>query len=155
MSKLIYVHDDDNKLPEILLQALKENGYSTDHADLTNRPSSEHIRADIAFLCTNTIDTQRITVGDLTLDLDNISAYLENGNRIHFTPIEFSMLSYLMKNVHRAVPRDELLSAVWGFDGINSTRVADDTAKRLRRKLQNTTVVLETVWNFGFRVRKK
>ena len=43
------------------------------------------------------------------------------------------MLTYLMKNASRAVPRSELLPAVWGFENDSSTRVADDTVKRLRK----------------------
>ena len=64
------------------------------------------------------------------------------------------MLTYLMKNASRAVPRSELLPAVWGFENDSSTRVADDTVKRLRKKLHNTGLSIETVWGYGFKVRE-
>lgn len=72
------------------------------------------------------------------MDLDNMAAYDSNNEEIHFTPTEFAMLTYLMKNAARAVPRSELLPTVWGFENDSGTRVADDTVKRLRKKLQNT-----------------
>lgn len=155
MSKLIYIHDDDEQLFGVVLQALKEHGYSPDYTSSSDMAALERIHADIALVCQKQPHANRMTIGDITLDLDSISAYDAQGHSIHFTPIEFSMLSYLMKNAHRAVPRDELLSAVWDFENGTSTRVADDTAKRLRRKLHDHTLVLETVWNYGFRVREK
>ncbi len=155
MAKLIYIHDDDEQLFGVVLQALKEHGYSPDYASPSDMAAVERIHADIALIYQKHPTANRVTIGDITLDLDSISVFDATGHILHFTPIEFSMLSYLMKNAHRAVPRDELLSAVWDFEGGTGTRVADDTAKRLRRKLRDHTLVLETVWNYGFRVREK
>ena len=36
------------------------------------------------------------------MDLDNMAAYDSNNEEIHFTPTEFAMLTYLMKNAARA-----------------------------------------------------
>lgn len=155
LSKLIYVSDDDGHVFDIILDALKQHGYRTDHTTSSTMPAADRIHADIALLCQPAVIVHRLTLGGITLDLDSICAYDAAGNSIHFTPIEFSMLSYLMKNAHRAVPRSELLSAVWDFESGDSTRVADDTAKRLRRKLRDSSLLLETVWNYGFRVREK
>lgn len=41
-----------------------------------------------------------------------------------------------------------------GFENDSSTRVADDTVKRLRKKLHNTGLSIETVWGYGFKVRE-
>ena len=97
-------------------------------------------------------EARHLHMGRLTLDLDNVTGVLEDGSFLHFTPIEFAVLRYLLQNRHRAVSRDELLPAVWGFENDAGTRVADDTVKRLRRKLTNTGVCIETVWGFGFKV---
>ncbi len=153
MSKLIYVQDNNDTVFDILLQTLIEHGYTPEYT--TTAAADDCIHADIAVLCQPFTRSNRITLGDITLDLDGVFAFDKSGNRIHFTPIEYSMLSYLMKNAHRAVPRTELLSAVWGFEGNSNTRVTDDTAKRLRRKLRESSLVLETVWNFGFHLREK
>lgn len=53
------------------------------------------------------------------------------------------------------MPRSELLPTVWGFENDSGTRVADDTVKRLRKKLQNTGLAIETIWGYGFKVREK
>ena len=84
-----------------------------------------------------------------------MSAVTADNQAIHFTPTEFSMLTYLMKNAARAVSRSELLPTVWGFENDSGTRVADDTVKRLRKKLVNTGLAIETIWGYGFKIREK
>ena len=60
-----------------------------------------------------------------------------------------------MENQNRAVSRDELLDKIWGFASEIETRVADDTVKRLRKKLSETNLIVDTVWGFGFRLKEK
>ena len=151
----MYIANDDDKLFDILLSALKSNGYTTEYTSSKEIPAADRIHADMAIVYQSNGADNTLAVGDITLDMDRIRAYDQSGNDIHLTPIEFGMLSYLMKNAHRAVPRTELIRAVWGYTETQHTRVADDTAKRLRRKLSHSALVLETVWNYGFRVRGK
>ncbi len=149
MTKTLLINGNDDRLIHIITDALQANGYTVDDIGHTSDT------ADIAIFCSQDTNPQRISLGSITIDFDNVCVYDNNRNTIHFTPIEFSMLSYLVKNAHRAVSRNELLPAVWGFENTDSSRVADDTVKRLRRKLKDTDLVLETVWKFGFRIRVK
>ena len=57
-----------------------------------------------------------------------------------------------MINRDRAVPRVELLDKIWGYETEIETRVADDTVKRLRKKIVNSDVKISTVWGYGFRL---
>ncbi len=154
MPKLVYIYGEDNKLLDTLMTSLRNNGYSLEYTNITEELSSGNISADIALICKPVAPTSRITLGGVSVDLDNMSAQNADGEDIHFTPTEFAMLTYLMKNASRAVPRSELLPTVWGFENDSSTRVADDTVKRLRKKLQNTNLSIETVWGYGFKVRE-
>lgn len=74
---------------------------------------------------------------------------------IDLTPNEYNLITYLFENKERAMSRDEILNEVWGFNAEVETRVADDTVKRLRKKIINTNLIIETVWGYGFRLRKK
>ena len=154
MPKLVYVYGDDKKMLNTLVSSLRSNGYSIEYTNISDDLSASHIKADIALVCKPINPSTRITLGGLTVVLDNMAAYDDSGNNIHFTPTEFAMLTYLMKNASRAVPRSELLPTVWGFQNDASTRVADDTVKRLRKKLQNTNLSIETIWGYGFKVRE-
>ena len=53
-----------------------------------------------------------------------------------------------------AVSREELLNKIWGYDSEVETRAADDTVKRLRKKILETDIAIETVWGFGFRLKE-
>lgn len=88
------------------------------------------------------------------LDPDSMTVTV-NEEELDLSPNEFSLLSYLMKNPQRAVPREELLDRIWGYETAIETRVADDTVKRLRRKIADTRMVVETVWGYGFRLRAR
>ncbi len=155
LAKLIYVQSDDERVFSVILNALKDNGYTPECTASKELPGKDRVHTDMAVYCSSSHQSHRLTFGGITLDLDARDAFDAHGTPIHFTPIEFSMLTYLVKNARRAVSRNELLPAVWGFDNLSGSRVADDTVKRLRRKLKTSSLVIETVWNFGFRLREK
>ena len=54
---------------------------------------------------------------------------------VALTQTELRLLSYMMKQPEKAYSREELLSAVWGFDSEVETRVTDETLRRIRKKL--------------------
>lgn len=151
MSKLIYVYGDDQKLLETLTSALRDNGYALEYTGAGESGELAPLTADIALICKPQAAADQVTMGGVTMNFDSLSAADENGVPIHFTPTEFSMLGYLVKNANRAVPRNELLAEVWNFHE-TGTRVADDTVKRLRKKLEQTRLRIETVWGYGFKV---
>lgn len=72
---------------------------------------------------------------------------------LQLTPNEFSLLTYLIINQDRAVSRSELLDRIWGYETEVETRVADDTVKRLRKKLAGSHVMIKTIWGYGFRLK--
>ncbi len=92
--------------------------------------------------------------GDIIINTKNkIVSFKENN--IDLTPNEYNLLTYLFENKDKAVSRDELLNKIWGYDSEVETRAADDTVKRLRKKISKTNVLIETVWGFGFRLKVK
>ena len=78
------------------------------------------------------------------------------GNTIvALTQTELRLLSYMMKQPEKAYSREELLSAVWGFDSEVETRVTDETLRRIRKKLTQagSTVSVSTIWGFGYKLK--
>lgn len=100
------------------------------------------------------IDKSILNFADITLNIKNKSATLK-GLDLQLTPNEYSLLSYLIINKDRAIPRVELLDKIWGYETEVETRVADDTVKRLRKKIVDSEVVISTVWGYGFRLETK
>lgn len=155
MAKLVYVYGEDNRLLEKMISYLRSDGYSVEYTTVTNGQAMRNVHADIALICQSSAPSAKYTFGGLTIDLDAHTVCNDKCEEIHFTPTEFSVLSCLVQNSARAVPRSELLPAVWGYENDTSSRVADDTVKRLRKKLVDTGVSIETIWGYGFKVKER
>lgn len=95
-----------------------------------------------------------LTFADIVINKKTKSATLKDGD-LALTPNEYSLLSYLIINSDRAVPRVELLDKIWGYETEIETRVADDTVKRLRKKIINSDAKISTIWGYGFRLVDK
>lgn len=104
---------------------------------------------------TNTAATRgTLTFSDLVIDINSKEAFAGD-KPLDLTPNEFNLLNYLVDNQERAVSREELLDKVWGYTSQVETRAADDTVRRLRKKIRHTQTVVETVWGYGFRLKKR
>lgn len=76
-----------------------------------------------------------VTIGLLTVDFTAYTA-LRKGIDVEMTPKEFDVLKHLWEHQGQTVTRDQLLSAVWGYDDSLSTRTVDNFILRLRQKLE-------------------
>jgi DNA-binding response OmpR family regulator len=76
---------------------------------------------------------QRLTAGDLVIDLDLRRAALA-GRALALTQIEFSILAHLAGQ-KRPVGRDDLLRAVWGYRFDPGTNLVAVHIFRLRAKI--------------------
>lgn len=93
-------------------------------------------------------------IGDIVLYPRRRAARLK-GEEFSLTPLEFDFLNHMMEHPEHAASRDDLLKALWKVDSREvDTRAVDDMVKRLRKKLkeQRSTVKIETVWGYGFRL---
>ncbi|ONI42600.1 DNA-binding response regulator [Candidatus Epulonipiscium fishelsonii] len=68
---------------------------------------------------------------------------------IQLTTKEFELVVYFINNKNCVVTREQILNAVWGQDYFGSDRVVDDTVRRIRKKLPDTT--LETIYGYGYK----
>ena len=102
------------------------------------------------------IHSRVITAEDIYLYNDLKEARFGEIN-IGLTGMEYSLLHYLVTNKNRAISRNELLDKIWGFEMEVETRATDDMIKRIRKKLSlvNSTLKIETVWGFGFKIQDK
>ena len=100
------------------------------------------------------LDSSNLTFADISLNIKNKTATLKDQD-LQLTPNEYALLSYLIINKDRAIPRMELLDKIWGYETEVETRVADDTVKRLRKKIVDSDAAISTVWGYGFRLENK
>ena len=100
---------------------------------------------------------RHIDLGDgLVIDSENLSGS-DGKNDIVFTCREVAIIQYLFANNDRPVPRDELLTEVWGYkkEMEIETRTVDIHIAKLRRKIEvepkNPTRLI-TVRSPGYRL---
>ena len=100
--------------------------------------------------------SRMLSIGSIEVDTENLSA-TNGSDEIAFTKREIEVLSYLANNSDRPVPREELLSKVWGYArdlGIE-TRTVDIHIAKIRRKIEvdpKQPALLITVRGAGYRI---
>lgn len=93
-----------------------------------------------------------INIGPLYIDRDKYTVKL-NGTNIVFPKKEFEILSYLASQPGKVFPRDQILSDVWGSDIYVVERTIDVHVRKIREKLGDYSVMIETVKGVGYRFK--
>jgi Response regulators consisting of a CheY-like receiver domain and a winged-helix DNA-binding domain len=101
----------------------------------------------------HTAENEEIAFGDLKYS-GNAHDVTCDGKSLGLTMTEIALLRYMMQNQDRAVPRNELLDAIWGISKDVETRVTDETIRRIRKKLQasDSKVAIKAIWGYGYRL---
>lgn len=94
----------------------------------------------------------RYRFGDFVLD-PAARELSRHGERVALPLKSLDCVAYLLEQRHRAVGRDELVSAVWGRMDVSDT-VISQTLRRARKALDDAgdrQVMIQTVAGFGYR----
>src|SRR5208337_3484235 len=76
------------------------------------------------------------------------------GKEIELSPKEFDLLEYFVRKPGRALTRDEILNAVWGYDCVVTSRSIDRFVTTLRSKIEPDParpVYIHTIRQIGYR----
>jgi DNA-binding response OmpR family regulator len=90
--------------------------------------------------------------GSIAIDADRHVVTLD-GREIKLTAKEFLLLQYLVLHRDRVLSRDLLLTDVWGYQYTGGTRTVDVHIRRLREKLPVLNEAIETVKQFGYKLK--
>lgn len=124
----------------------KVRGLDTGADDYMTKPFSmselmSRVRANIRRYSNETV-TRKITdttivVGDITIDCENY--LVKKGEKtLELSKKEYDLLAYLAKNAGKIYSREELMSAVWGYENFyGDLRTIDVTIARLRQKIED------------------
>lgn len=88
-----------------------------------------------------------ILVGDLRIDIEQRRVWRADAET-QLTPLEFELLVHLARRPRAVLPRERLLSEVWGWADASGTRAVDSHIKALRRKLGAD--LIRTVHGVGY-----
>ena len=92
-----------------------------------------------------------ISANDILIKVREHEVYVK-GEKISLTPKEFDLLQYLIQNRNVVHSRDNLLSAVWGYDFFGDARTVDTHMKCLRTKLKDAGECIKTVRKYGYKL---
>ncbi len=144
-----------NKYPEvscIMLSALskeedKVNGLNMGADDYVSKPFSVlELTARVNARLRGKRKPAVLRFADITLDTDTMACTI-NGNAVALNRKEYELLLFFMENAGKVMPREKLLTAVWGYD-VGETRTLDNHVARLRK----LGIKIETVFGVGYRL---
>ena len=96
-----------------------------------------------------------LAAGRVTLDLENYSVRIANGEPIPLTKLELRLLQMLLAQAGRAVNSDRLLVQVWGHRGSGDRQLLKQLVHRLRHKIEANPAVpqlLQTAAPSGYKL---
>ena len=94
----------------------------------------------------------RLTAGNITLDLDARNAY-KGEELVMLTAKEFDVVEFLMRNAGRVYSREALLDTIWAYEYRSDIRTVDVHIRRLREKLEENPAQPQhilTKWGGGY-----
>lgn len=99
----------------------------------------------------NIIDKKKMTVGNLILDADEMSAMID-GEEISVTVREFNIIFKLLSYPKKTFTRAQLMDEFWGVDSETSLRAVDVYINKLREKFGDCDgFQITTVHGLGYK----
>ena len=131
-SRIMFLSASDSEIDQLLAFASGADDY------LVSPVSSRILAARVEALANRALNlagqNRKIAVSDLEIDLDSRTTRYRDVS-LTLTRIEFDLLTTLMQNPKRVVPRSELIDNVWGDWGVD-VHVVESHLSRLRNKIR-------------------
>lgn len=87
-----------------------------------------------------------LSADGISLDTESFTCAID-GKEVALNKKEFELLKYFMENRGKVLPREKLLTEIWGYD-TGETRTLDNHVARLRK----LGVKIETVFGVGYKL---
>lgn len=164
---------EDNDFPVIILSAKSEDvdkimGLNIGADDYVTKPFkplellarvNSQLRRYSKFLNMvkeNKINNNIFIVGGLELNIDTKEVTVD-GSLIKTTPIEFKILTLLIKNPGRVFSAEEIYERVWNEQAINTDTIMVHV-RNIREKIEinpKNPKYLKVVWGVGYKIEKQ
>mgnify|MGYP000920861808 FL=1 len=85
--------------------------------------------------------------------LADLTAYkvFIDGTQVDMSPKEYDLLFFLIRNKNIAIPREKILTEVWGYNYYGDDRTLDTHMKLLRKHMGNYAGFITTLRGLGYR----
>jgi len=151
--------DSSRRIPIIMLTARGEEidrvvGFELGADDYVMKPFSPRelvLRVKSIFRRTKEERIDMLRVGRIQLYPERRQCFVGDQS-ITLTAKEFDLLQELMRARGNVLTRDGLMDKVWGYHGEATSRTLDTHVRRLREKLGEEGLHVETVRGVGYRI---
>ena len=96
-------------------------------------------------------ETKPIRLGDLTIDPARREVRVSS-RTLDLRTQEFDLLLALAEHRGLVLSREQILQKAWGFDFYGQTRTVDVHVAHLRKKMEGSSVKIETVTGVGYKL---
>ncbi|NTU56131.1 MAG: response regulator transcription factor [Anaerolineales bacterium] len=96
-------------------------------------------------------ETKPIRIGDLVIDPARREVRLSD-SPLDLRTQEFDLLLALAEHRGLVLSREQILQKAWGFDFYGQTRTVDVHVAHLRKKMEGSSVKIETVTGVGYKL---
>lgn len=107
-----------------------------------------------AFLRRRRIESNDVfEFGDCRLDVTS-RVFTRGGEEVKLSPKEFGLMEHFLKRPGRALTRDDILNAVWGYDSFVTSRSIDRFVNTLRHKIEpdpSNPTYIKTIREIGYK----
>lgn len=150
----------DSKIPIMFMTAKddiisKQKGFRIGIDDYMVKPidiTELILRVGALLRRANISNEKKLTVGDLVLDAEAVSATL-NGNPIAMSLKEFNILYKLLSYPNKTFSRSQLMNEFWSSESDATLRAVDVNIARIREKLSDCkSFKIATVHGLGYKV---
>ena len=150
-------------VPVIMLSARGEEydrilGFEVGVDDYVVKPfSSKEIMLRIGAILRRTGKSAADSEGHVIFKKDGFTADLTaykvfiDGEHIELAPKLYDLLFFLIRNKNIAIPRDKILTEVWGYDYFGDDRTLDTHMKLLRKAMGPYAGFITTLRGLGYR----
>ena len=145
----------DSREEEISVLNAGADGYIPIEEKLDQKLLLAHASALMRrYLSANTREYAAIQIAGIGLKINlNLRKAFLNGENLHLTPLQYSILTSLAEHLGEVVPKEELYQAAWPNDyDIQADASLKFQGKELRKELRihGAPEVIETVWGVGY-----
>lgn len=101
---------------------------------------------------------KRYTLAELTVLADSYETYV-GARRVNLASKEFEVLRYLIAHPGKAMTREHIINAVWGYEYAGDSRIVDTLIKRLRHRLfagqeEPVHFAITTIFGVGYKLEE-
>jgi two-component system phosphate regulon response regulator PhoB len=157
--RILRQRDDSRRTPIVMLTARSEEvdrvvGFELGADDYVMKPFSPRelvLRIKSIFRRVHEDRTDVLEIGRIQLFPHRRQVFASN-HPVLLTAKEFDLLQELMRARGNVLTREILMDKVWGYHGDATSRTLDTHVRRLREKLGDEGVLVETVRGVGYRM---